>query len=200
MFSPELPARRKVVRSNPVAPTISCVSSPPESIEARRTAHSTSSRSCALWAHPCVFCRRAFSGRSHQRVPAVSRRFGGESRLVDEAKRVDDSRKRGWLLLPTGIVEEEAGEGRTPIFEHAHQRATGEVWRYTVFRHPGQAGPVDSSLDHKFQVVEEQRAADRDRHRLIALIEFPPVLALTSVTEADASMLQHVSWRCRLGV
>jgi len=66
-----------------------------------------------------------------------------------QAKRIDDSRKRRWLLPPTRIIEEKSGEGRTPILEHAHQRSTREVLLDAIFRHPGQAGAIASSLDHK---------------------------------------------------
>ena len=70
------------------------------------------------------------------------------------------SREGGWLLLPTRIVEEEAREGRTPIFQHAYQRSTRELWRYAVFRHPGQAGPVEGGLNDEIQVIDEERPAD----------------------------------------
>src|ERR671912_2321758 len=123
-----------------------------------------------------------------------------EPREFLQAKCTDDRRKRCGLLLPTRVVKKEAGERRTPIFQHAYQRSTRELRCDTVFRHPGQTGPVDSGLNDEIQVIDEERAAHRNRHRLIAFIEFPPILALTSVTEADALMLQHISRRCRLGM
>ena len=56
---------------------------------------------------------------------------------------LDESRKRGWLLLPTRIVKEEAGERRTPILEDAHQISAREVIGNAVFRHPGETHPID---------------------------------------------------------
>ena len=117
-----------------------------------------------------------------------------------QAERLDHRRKRGRLLLPARIVEEEAREGRAPVFEDAHQRPSREVSRHAIFRHPGQPCPVKSSLDHQIQVIEEERPADRDGQRLIAFVEFPPVPALASVAKADAPMLQHVSRDRRLRV
>jgi hypothetical protein len=62
-------------------------------------------------------------------------------------ERIDESRKRGGLLLPSRIVEKEAGERRTPILQDANQRSAREVVRHTVFCQPGQARPVESGLD-----------------------------------------------------
>jgi hypothetical protein len=74
------------------------------------------------------------------------------------------------------------------------------VVRHTVFREPGKTSPVESGLNHKVEVVEDQRTVDSDRERPVALIEFPLVDALPSMPEADASMSQQVSGRCRFGV
>ena len=64
-------------------------------------------------------------------------------------KRLDHSRKRRRLLLPARIVEKESWKGRTPIFKDAHQVSSREVLRHAIFGHPGQAGPVERSLDHQ---------------------------------------------------
>jgi hypothetical protein len=115
-------------------------------------------------------------------------------------ERFDESRKRGGLLLLTRIVEEEARERRAPIFQHADQRSAREVFRHAVFREPCKASPIESGPNHQVEVIEDQRPVDSDRERLVALIEFPLLDALAPMPEADASMSQQVSWRCRLGV
>lgn len=45
-----------------------------------------------------------------------------------QPQRRDKSHKGGGLLLPRGIVQKEAGEGRTPNFKHAHQRTFREMF------------------------------------------------------------------------
>jgi hypothetical protein len=49
-----------------------------------------------------------------------------------QTKGVDQSRERGWLLPPTRVVEEEAGERLAPIFQHAHQCPTHEMRRRAI--------------------------------------------------------------------
>ena len=75
-----------------------------------------------------------------------------------QAKRIDDSRKRRWLLLPTRIVEEESREGRTPMLEHAHQCSAREVLLDAILRNPGQAGTVEIHFSDDARVFQANPA------------------------------------------
>ena len=55
-----------------------------------------------------------------------------------------------YLCQPsTTVVQDEAGEGRGPILEYAHQRTVGEVFLDSVFRDPRNSGSVERSPDHE---------------------------------------------------
>src|SRR5687768_518185 len=113
-----------------------------------------------------------------------------------DAKRLDESRKGGGLVLPTRVVQEETGERWAPIFQNADQRSARKIFKHALFCHPRNARAVECALDHKVQLIENQRAIDRNRDRFIALVELPFVHALAAVPEPDAPVMQQISWRC----
>ena len=103
-------------------------------------------------------------------------------------------------MLPSRVVQEEAGERWTPILEHADQRSTLEVFGDAILRDPREARSVERSLNHEIDIVEQKRASDGDRERLVALVELPFVDTFAAVPEADALVVQDVSRSCRFGV
>src|SRR5687767_11204554 len=118
----------------------------------------------------------------------------------DEPECGDEGRESGGLLLASRVVQEEAGERWTPILEHADQRSTLEVFGDAIFRDPRETRSVKRSLNHEINIIEQERAIDGDRERLVALVELPFVDTFAAVPEADAPMVQHVSRRRRLRV
>ncbi len=65
--------------------------------------------------------------------------------------------------------------------------------RRPIVGHEGQAGAVQRGLHDKILIVQNERAADRDRNRLVVFVEFPFVDALPAVAEVDTSMIEQVS-------
>ena len=102
-------------------------------------------------------------------------------RSTDKPECRDDSRQGGGLLFPSRVVQEEAGERWTPIFEHADQCSTLEVFGDAILRDPREARSLKRSLNHEINIIEEERAMDGDRERLVALVELPFVDTLAAV-------------------
>ena len=72
------------------------------------------------------------------------------------AKHVDQCRESSGLMPATWTVQKEPGERRTPILQHANQRAAREVFRHPVLCDPRKSHAVKSSLNHKIEFIEEQ--------------------------------------------
>jgi hypothetical protein len=66
----------------------------------------------------------------------------GSLTAIFESKRIDQRSQRSRLLPSTGVIEEEAGEGRAPIFEDSDQRAACEVRRNVILQRERAADTV----------------------------------------------------------
>src|SRR6266567_3481557 len=121
--------------------------------------------------------RRGFSpGQSLTFAP-----FPGCCSTATEPKDIDQSRERGRLLAPTGVVEEESGEWLAPVVQHAHQYFRREKGRRLLLRQEGQTHAINRSTDQNLDIVDDQRSSHCDGQGLLAFVEFPPVQASRSV-------------------
>src|ERR1041385_5902238 len=112
-----------------------------------------------------------------------------------------DERRECRRQLPlTRIIEEETGEGRAPILEHAHELPLCEMRRRALLRHERQTHAVERGPDHDLDVIDDQWAVHRDGEGLLALVELPPIHAGGSVTKVDAAVVGEVTRRGRLWV
>ncbi len=68
--------------------------------------------------------------------------------------------------------------------------------RRSLFSCERQPGTVDGGPYDQILIVKNQRAVDRDGHRLIAFVELPLVDTLPVMPEVDAAMTQEVPRRC----
>src|SRR5687767_14221067 len=107
---------------------------------------------------------------------------------------VDDCCERSWLLLAERIVEEEAWERWRRVLHHTNQLSLRQMWRNSVVGDECQAGTVDRGSYDQILIVQDKRAAHRDRNRLVPFVEFPFIYALPAVPEVDTSMIEQVSW------
>ncbi len=71
------------------------------------------------------------------------------------------------------IVEAQAGTGRRPVGEHAHEIAARQVVAHRLVGHPRQRDARQRGRARARHVVERQRPRDVDRHRLALLQELP---------------------------
>jgi hypothetical protein len=102
----------------------------------------------------------------------------GSLTAIFESKRIDQRSQRSRLLPSTGVIEEEAGEGRAPIFEDSDQRPACEVRRNVILLRERERTPSLAGADRHVHVVEDQRPVDADDELLRALVELPSVHAL----------------------
>ena len=87
----------------------------------------------ALWQNQVRQPRLKIRRRQCQRIDVM----GTDPQLLiqdvrsqlSDAQRLDECSERGWMLAPARVVQEEARERRTPVFEYPHQRPACEMWR-----------------------------------------------------------------------
>lgn len=108
-------------------------------------------------------------------------------RCTSHAQRLAERRQRGRLLAAAGIVQKVSGEGRTPVFEHTYQRATGDLRRNVFLKRESQSQAVGRRANHQVRVVENQWAVDVDDERLTALFELAAIRPRRAATQIDAS-------------
>jgi hypothetical protein len=102
------------------------------------------------------------------------------------------SLRRALLVAACGADStERSRETAESIFHDANQCSAGTMWRSPVMGYKGKSGAVQRGLDDQILIVQNQRAADRDRHRLVAFLEFPFVDALAAVAEVDTRWLSR---------
>src|SRR3954462_15567898 len=88
---------------------------------------------------------------------------------------LDQRRQRRWLLPPTWVIEEEAGERLAPRLQNAHERSTFEVGRRAIFSKVGQTNTVERGPNDQFNIVDDQRPVRGSPQRLFAFVNSPPV-------------------------
>src|SRR5438093_1265950 len=112
-----------------------------------------------------------------------------------ESKRVDECGPRSRLLSSTRVVQEEPWERLTPLLEDANERTGIKMRRGAILSEVRQANPIESSANDQVHVVHDERTVDRDRQRLLALVELPAIDLVTAVAKVDAAVLQQIARR-----
>jgi len=79
----------------------------------------------------------------------------GSLAAIFETKRIDQRSRRCRLLPSTRVIEEEAGEGRAPLFEDSDQRPACEVRRSVILQREREADTVNPRRDRHVHVVED---------------------------------------------
>ena len=92
------------------------------------------------------------------------------------------ARQRRRLLPSTRIVEEVAGECRTPVFEHTLERAARDLRRHVFFEGKRQAEAINGGANHHVRVVNDQRSAHVNDEGFAILLEFPAVRSRRAAT------------------
>ena len=102
-------------------------------------------------------------------------------------------------LAAAGIVDEEAVEGRAPVFQHADQPAIGKRRAHIILEDKGEPGAVDRRLGDQMVLVEDQRPLSGEFDLFAILFEFPAVENAAGKTEADAAVIGKLARMLRSG-
>ena len=111
--------------------------------------------------------------------------------LFGEAQGIHQRGQSGGAVAAAGVVEEVAGEGRTPIPEHLDEAALGDERSESLFDGGANADALEDRADDEVRVVEGDGTLRVDGEGLAAFFKFPSIDSIFKA-KANAGMVFQI--------